>query len=173
MFRLRNGELIFVPDSEHQERTCLLYLHGALHLFRDREEVTHKDPNDGAEDLLTRFETKRNWTTTTPLFVTEGTAADKLRNIRGSEYLSYAYNRFTTHQGSLVVFGCSLSDFDGHLASRIKAWPKQRIAVSIRPKDPNIKDTKARLRRALGWHHDLAFFDSTSHPLGSNAVCVG
>jgi len=33
MFRLRNGELIFVPDSELQERTCLLYLHGALHLI--------------------------------------------------------------------------------------------------------------------------------------------
>lgn len=173
LFRLRDDALVFVSEAEQTDRKRVFYLHGALHLFRTQAGITRKDANDGTEDLLTRFETKRDWINTTPLFVTEGTAADKLRVIRGSEYLSYVYKRFSTHSGSLVIFGLALGESDAHLSSQIRNWPKRRLAISVRPSDPDIKDTKTRVRHALGWRHDLVFFDSTTHPLGMTSLRVG
>lgn len=55
----------------------------------------------------------------TPLFISEGNSEEKLSSINRSDYLSFAYNKFSNHQGGLVVFGHLLSENDQHIVDVI------------------------------------------------------
>lgn len=149
------------------------YLHGGLHLRRTSSGGTYKRDAQ-AGNLLSHFRT--DWASgETPLLVSEGTAADKLRVINQSDYLSFVYERFAAHQGNLVVFGHGLSDADAHLVNAIRRWgspwaPPQ-IAISIRTHDgeESIRREKTRLAHQLP-NADLWFYDADTHPLGEPNV---
>jgi hypothetical protein len=121
-FRKRDGALRFVPPASTSscKPTHVVYLHGAIHLYRIETGETLKDFYSGGEDLLTRFETARDWRTTTPLFVSEGDAPDKLRSIRRSDYLSFGLHQFAEHSGQLVVFSSAIMEGDQHLVNLMR-----------------------------------------------------
>ncbi len=113
--------------------------------------------------------------------VSEGTSRDKLSAITRDDYLSFAYQRFSKHRGSLVIFGHSLTpEFDQHLIEAMRKWKRydQRrmsfqavphtrvVAVSVRSgSDPHdVIELKSRLTKALSDYH-VRFFDSLTHPL--------
>jgi hypothetical protein len=149
--------------------TVVHYLHGGLQLRRTRSGGTYKRVAEQG-NLLTHFRT--DWASgDTPLLVSEGTAADKLRVINQSDYLSFMYERFAAHQGNLVVFGQGLSEEDDHLLVAIRRWgapwaPAQ-IAISVRTQDGEVgvRREKARLAQQLP-NADLWFYDADTHPLG-------
>jgi hypothetical protein len=80
-----NAGLSFDPlmTSVHADRTAVYFLHGALHLYRGPHGVTKKRTSRSG-NLLAQIATPRR----SPLFVSEGTAQQKLRSIRRSDYLS-------------------------------------------------------------------------------------
>ena len=153
--------------------TLVLYLHGALHLYREPEsERTYKLVSRTNQSLLDIPEV--------PLFITEGSSSDKLRAINSSDYLSFAYQRFLGHSSPLVVFGHSLGETDGHLVKAIKASNADKIAISIRSSNSpdTIRQKKADLHqrlcdgRHLNQRPELFFFDAQTHPFGSSDIRI-
>jgi Domain of unknown function (DUF4917) len=126
--------------------TKVLYLHGAIHLYRLSNGVTVKKAAVNTGNLLETFGQPFHGVDV-PLFVAEGQADDKQRSIRRSEYLSFAFSKFSEHRGPLVVFGHGLGNADLHLVNAMKHWSRltvPQIAISMRP------DTAQNIRRDQG-----------------------
>lgn len=159
-------------------RTRVLYLHGALHLFTADEGGVHKLQRTSGRGLLELSGTQSSGDGT-PLFVAEGSAGDKVRSIRQSEYLDFALQTYDAFAGPLTIFGHRLDDSDYHLLKphverAAEATDKRPVAVSVRQsgKTPNkLNDEMRRYRDRL---HPLepVFFEATTHPLGDPRMCI-
>lgn len=151
--------------------TVVLYLHGGLHLYRTVSGRTLKRHADEGVNLLDLFGTPIAGEDATPLFVSEGSAADKLASIHRSDYLAFAYKKLVDHDGPLCVFGHSLGDTDNHIVDALAARPRV-IAISIRPGAANaIITAKANAIEKLP-DAVLSFYDATTHPLGAAALAI-
>ncbi|MGB3493929.1 MAG: DUF4917 family protein [Elainellaceae cyanobacterium] len=178
------------PWSSKQGDTRVLYLHGAIHLYKERgyaqdfgisEEHEYSDSSErirkinyggSGRNILDRFETLWNIKRgITPLFVSEGSSDDKLKSIYKSEYLSFAYSEFSNHEGGLIVFGHSLGDSDKHLIEAIRRSKSSIIAVSIRrgTSDDDVVARRYDLAKKLP-KKTLLFFDAQTHPLGARSL---
>ena len=166
--------------DERNPVTKVLYIHGALHLYKQPDGRTFKKLAGEDGDLLDLFDVQGD---AIPLFISEGTFKNKLSAITRNDYLSFAYQRFAKHRGSLVVFGHSLTpEFDQHLVDAMRKWkrydqrrkqlqhvPDRRVvAISVLPDGDSdrIIQLKSRLGKALS-DYDVKFFDATTHPLSA------
>ena len=158
---------VFDPgDTEIWEKsTKVLYIHGGLHLYRTEYGNTLKRRARNSENLLDLFgQPCRDGAV--PLFVTEGDSRQKLNSIYRSDYLSFAYSKFSNHEGDLIIFGHSLGESDSHLFSLNDSWKGRRIAISLRPgRERTLRRKKANAKRIFPESY-LVFFDSETHPLG-------
>jgi hypothetical protein len=163
------GEEFDSANTEVSSGTKVLYLHGGLHLYRDSSGKSIKrtaKPNQNLLDLFGKPFKGR----ATPLFITEGSSENKLRSIRRSDYLSFAYEQFSQHKGPMVVFGHSLGNTDSHLIHAMMKWGSRDIAISLRVNDAaDIDVRKAALKKRLR-HAKLEFFDAETHPLGGTEL---
>ena len=148
------------------------YLHGALHLYKYSDGSTHK-MNSLGDNILEQFNNRNS----VPLFVSEGTAQQKLTSIKKSEYLTFMLTRLASQEGSMVVFGHKLGETDQHIVN-IVSRKKRQIAVSI-CKFENIMQRKRDVISALSKGKDskfdvadVKFFDSITHPLGVKTLRV-
>jgi len=147
-----------------------MFLHGALHLYRELSGRTLKRKAEEWQNLLDLFGVELE-PRAVPLFVTEGSSKDKLSSINRSDYLSFCYSQFARHRGPLVIFGHSLApDFDGHLIDAIRKSDAAVLAISMLP-GTQVPANKARMYAAFP-NMDPHFFDATSHPLGAAALHV-
>jgi hypothetical protein len=171
--------------DESKPFTKVLFLHGALHLYKNAEGRTFKKLSGEDGNLLDLFDVQGD---AIPLFISEGRSRDKLSAITRNDYLSFAYERFSKHRGSLVVFGHSLTpEFDQHLLDAIRKWkrydqqrmsfqtvPSRRVvAISVRAANDAhaVIDLKSRLTKALS-DYEVRFFDSRTHPLGRDGLRI-
>jgi hypothetical protein len=96
----------------------IYFLHGALHLYTSAGEVRKMIWSNTGIPLIEQVQTalaqKRY-----PLVVAEGRAEHKAVQIEGSSYLSHCWRRLENIQGSLFVYGSSLSQQDDHLLEAI------------------------------------------------------
>lgn len=163
--------------SLNDSLTGLLYLHGGLHLWQDSKSgQTGKwtTRSGSGVTLLTSLEASvSSVPSRRPLFVSEGTSAQKLAVIRRSDYLSYALQSLSDNCSNTVIFGLSFGEQDKHIAAAIASGPKRHIAISVRPDDSDKVSAAIANYRASLPRHRLHFFDSTSHPLGSSSLTVG
>jgi hypothetical protein len=156
-----------------KQPTLVLYLHGGLHLYRTVTGRTIKRSGEYGANLLDLFGTP--FVTplgeeATPLFISEGSAADKLGSINRSDYLGFGYTKLTEHDGALCVFGHSLSDVDDHIVRALKQ-SNATLALSIRPGSPETV-IKRKATAIAKFGDGLKFFDATTHPLGSAGLKV-
>ncbi|WP_263264114.1 DUF4917 family protein [Pseudomonas sp. RIT-PI-S] len=152
--------------GDHQ----LFYLHGGLHLLKDRDGATRRRAAAGSE-LLDGFAI--NTPGDVPLFVNEGRSADKLRGIRGSDYLASCLAALASHRGPLCLFGHQLGAQDAHLLAALRQAPIGQMAVAIFPLSaPWILSQKQHYQALLGDRMQLEFFDATSHPLGAPSLHI-
>jgi Domain of unknown function (DUF4917) len=156
--------------------TALLYLHGGLHLWQDSKSGrTGKwtTKRGSGVTLLSSLEASvSSIPSRRPLFVSEGTSAQKMAVIRRSDYLTYALQTLSDNTSNTVIFGASFGDQDKHIASAITSGPKRHIAISIRPGTQDQNAAAIANYRASLPRHRLHFFDSTSHPLGDPSLTV-
>lgn len=170
------GECAFdLADTEVWPKvTKVLFIHGAIHIYRLSNGVTIKKVGADSGNLLSTFGEPYKGVDV-PLFIAEGDAADKQRSIRRSEYLSFAFSKFSEHHGPLVVFGHGLGNSDQHLVNAMTHWSQATvpaIAISLMPDTPkNIVARKAELQKALP-KMNLSYYDATTHPLGDAALKV-
>jgi Domain of unknown function (DUF4917) len=147
--------------------TKLLWLHGGLHLLHLADGRAAKRVAPSGWNLLEVFgEPDDNYPGAVPLFVSEGTADDKMAAIRRSEYLRFALTEFSRFDRPLVVFGHSLSDQDRHLVDILRT-SRRPIALSLRQAEPEALLAKKNELRGRLHQTGILFFDAATHPLGN------
>ncbi|MGB8991430.1 MAG: DUF4917 family protein [Desulfobaccales bacterium] len=116
------------PGQSHGQNVW--YLHGALHVFDTGTEIQkYTWVNTGIRLIeQTRDALSRDYF---PLFVAEGTSAEKIERIRHSDYLAKAYRSFQSIGGALFIFGHSLASNDEHFLTLIEKGKVQHLFVGI------------------------------------------
>jgi hypothetical protein len=134
------------PDNSNNQN--IRYLHGALHLYDTGVEMKKFTWANTGVPLVEQIRAalKQNYY---PVFVSEGTSAEKIARIRHNDYLSKMYRGFTQIQGSIIVYGHSLDVCDEHIFyDRIGRHGKtKQLFVSLYG-DPNNTANKAIRRNA-------------------------
>jgi hypothetical protein len=109
------------------------YLHGALHLFDAGSEITKytwsKTDKPIVEQIRASLDDEKY-----PLFVAEGTSANKLERILHNAYLHKALRSFEGCQSAtaaVVIFGHSLADNDRHVLKCIAKGNAPYLLVSL------------------------------------------
>ncbi|MGP9846377.1 DUF4917 family protein [Brachybacterium sp. 107] len=161
----------FDPENievRNSRATKVFYPHGALHLWQDDNSSTNGKWRSKGLRLL---DIKQKYTPSAsrrPLFVSEGSSNAKMRTIRQSPYLSFCLDSLTQDEDPTVIFGHSLSSYDDHIVKAIRSGPRRQVAVSVRPTGNGNREEEQMLSLAARLpEHELSFFDSSTHPLGS------
>ena len=136
----------WVPDDEvvyselrwgkHKESQIIHHIHGTLSIFDTGIEIIKEEYESGQnllEKIKSRIENKEY-----PVFVTAGTANEKLNHIMHNKYLSFCYDKLCAIKGSLVTFGFNFGDYDTHIidalnkaAGNNKRNPNRLLSVYI------------------------------------------
>jgi hypothetical protein len=116
------------PGQSHDQNVW--YLHGALHVFDTGTEVQkYTWVNTGVRLIeQIRDALNRNYF---PLFVAEGSSAEKIARIRHSDYLAKAYRSFQSIGGALFVLGHSFAPNDEHFLKVIEKGKVQHLFVGL------------------------------------------
>jgi hypothetical protein len=129
--------------------TLVFFGHGSLMLGKDLAGTETKLLTGTSENLLSAI--TEQWASGgyRPLFVSEGTAEEKLRAIRRSHYLSVVYDDVLADfaDRSLIVYGLSFGPRDTHLVDALAKAPPARLAVSVH--DPTGPDGQSFCYRVL------------------------
>jgi len=151
-------------------RTRVLFLHGGIHLETPDGVRVKKRVVADVGSLLDAFGEDAAGDGV-PLVVTEGRWQDKLKVIRQSEYLRFAFEEFRDAPQPVVLFGTSL-ETDGHLVEVVKSWGDVRLAVSVFGQDDAQRIAYCGRIRSLFPNACLVFYDATTHPLGTSDLRV-
>lgn len=116
------GYVVWEAETSRQQN--IWYLHGALHLFDSGVEVQKYTWVKTGQRLIDQIRSalEKDFY---PLFVSEGTSAEKLERIRHSDYLAKAKRSFSAIGGALFIHGHSLAANDNHF---LKAIEKGKIS---------------------------------------------
>lgn len=122
------GYVVWESSQSHEQN--LYFLHGALHVFDTGTEIQkYTWVNTGVRLIdQIRDALKKDFF---PLFVSEGTSAEKLERIRHNDYLAKAYRSFSEIGGALVIYGHSLAPNDEHYLKRIEKGKISHLYVGI------------------------------------------
>lgn len=167
-----DADYVVWQGETNAHSACVMFLHGALHLFDSGKEllkytwVRKGVPLvDQARDALAN--------NAFPLFVAEGTSAQKKTKIRHNAYLYQGFKQFTANvqQGKhcLFIFGHSLAENDDHILDRIGRGRCGKLYVGVYG-DPLAEPNQVIMRRAQAlttmrsdrWPLDVDFYDAGS-----------
>ncbi len=152
------------PSSYNDaEQKLYFYPHGSLAIVRTPEQKLAKTSSENLRKVIDgAWANGRD-----PLFVSEGTATEKLATIRQSLYLNTVYNQVLTKLGSNVVaYGFSFAENDTHVLDAMATNPPSTLAVSVFSGQPDSEqqsfahDVSSRVRKKLPnatlrfFHHD-------------------
>lgn len=154
------------------EGTRILHLHGGMHLLKLPDGSTRQRSAEQAE-LLEGFAV--NIPGEVPLFINEGPSDDKLRAIRGSDYLAWSLGELAREAGGLCLFGQHLDASDQHLLDAIRQARPRHLAIAIRPlSEASVVNQKQHFIERFGDVQSLPlhFFDASSHPLGLPQLAI-
>lgn len=132
------------PGQSHDQN--MWFLHGALHVFDAGTEIQKYTWVNTGVRLIEQIRDALN-RDYFPLFVAEGTSAEKVEKIRHSDYLAKAYRSFSEIKGALFIYGHSLAENDEHYLKRIERGKVSRLYVGIYG-DPESPQNKAIITRA-------------------------
>jgi hypothetical protein len=155
------------------------FLHGAIHLFTEHNEIRkHSFCRSGKK--LTALVEEGLERQRYPLFVAEGSSEKKQRQIDGNHYLSHCLERFRRTPGPLVVFGFSFDQADAHIMNAIVANGRiQRMYVSyygdfneaenaeLQARVHRIQKARDKERKPLS----VSFFDSSEAEVWGGNAC--
>jgi hypothetical protein len=150
--------VVWEPDQSHEQN--MWFLHGALHVFDSGTEIqkyTWKNTGIRLIDQI-RDALSKNYF---PLFVSEGTSAEKYERIRHNDYLAKAYRSFSSIQGALFIFGHSVAENDNHYLRCIQRGKVSHLYIGLYG-DPNSEANRFIMRRA----NELTNGRRARNPLG-------
>lgn len=103
--------------GKYKKNQTIFYLHGALLIFDTGVEI-EKETYDLEHYLLQKIN-DRMTSKSYPIFVTAGSAQEKLNHISHNKYLSCCYDQLTQIEGSLITFGFNFGEYDTHIIDAI------------------------------------------------------
>lgn len=148
------------------------FLHGALHLFDSGAELKKYTWIRKGVPLVEQAREAIHHNAY-PLFVAEGTSAQKKSKIRHNAYLYQGFKQLTANvkQGRhcFFIFGHSLADSDDHILNRLARGRFPKLYVGIYG-DPDSADNRRIMARAEGlaaqrherWPLEIAFYGAAS-----------
>lgn len=136
--------VVWDPSQSHEQNTW--FLHGALHVFDSGAEIQKYTWSNTGVRLIDQIRDALG-KGFFPLFVSEGTSAEKLERIRHSDYLAKAYRSFSEITGSLFIYGHSLAPNDEHYIRRIEKGKLSHLYIGLHG-DPELDSNKRIVRRA-------------------------
>lgn len=148
------------------------FLHGALHLFDSGSELKKYTWIRKGVPLVeqARAAIEAN---AYPLFVAEGTSAQKKAKIRHNAYLYQGFKVLTTNvkvgTHCIFIFGHSLAANDDHILVRLARgrFPKLYVGIYGNPASPENQQIMARANGLAGQRHaryplEVEFYDAAS-----------
>ena len=163
---LFNDEATFNLHASQAQGTRVFYLHGGMQLVKNLNGTVRK-LQSSESTLLGSFAI--NALDDVPLFISEGTSAEKMKIIRTSDYLSFCHGQLAQHADALCVFGHSLGKQDAHIVAAIRQAQPTRLSISILPRSEAfvISQKRRYLELFADVQTQMTFFDAKSHPLGN------
>ncbi len=133
-------------EPYHAHEQNVWFLHGALHVFDDGNEVRKFTWKNTGIRLIEQIRDAlhRGYF---PLFVAEGTSSEKHSRIKHSDYLAKAYRSFSEIGGCLFIYGHSLANNDEHFLQRIENGKIQHLFVGLYG-ELNTTENKRIIQRA-------------------------
>lgn len=117
IIRGNDAEFSELRWGKYKEKQNIFYVHGALPIFDTGIDIV-KEEYDSHHFLLQnihdRMENKEY-----PIFVTAGSAKEKLNHIMHNKYLSFCYEELCKIEGSLITFGFNFGEYDSHIIDAI------------------------------------------------------
>ena len=137
--------------------TNMWFLHGALHLRTDASGFSYKIVYDDVASILETLESDLN-NSVYPVFVFEGTDAEKKYKINSNRYLTIANEAFETINGTLFTYGFSFGNNDKHIRESILKSKISNLYIGIlgseKDNDEIISIGNEIERNAYGMHAD-------------------
>ncbi len=167
-----DAEYVVWQGETNAHSASVMFLHGALHLFDSGRELLKYTWNRKGVPLIEQARAALAGGKF-PLFVAEGTSAQKKSKIRHNAYLYQGLKQFTANaqqgQHCFFIFGHSLAANDDHILTRIGRGRCRKLYVGIYG-DPESVDnqniiTRARNLAALRherWPLDISFYDAAT-----------
>lgn len=167
-----DAEYVVWQGETNAHGACVMFLHGALHLFdTGKDLVKYTWVRKGVPLVDQARAALAN--DAFPLFVAEGTSTQKKAKIRHNAYLYQCFKQFTanvqvgTH--CMFIFGHSLAENDDHILTRIGRGRCKKLYVGIYG-DPLQAENEAIIARAEAlvalrsekWPLSVAFYDAAS-----------
>jgi hypothetical protein len=151
-----------------RETTMLFYPHGNLvleRLSRDEErKIIARNGSDLLDSILKSWESEQS----VPVFVSEGTSAQKKRALASSVYLDRVYREVLSEPAlSLTVYGWGIGKQEQHILDRLRASGVRRVAVSVLNGDQMYARHAFERFGELGIE-EIRFFDSASADAWNN-----
>ncbi|MDR4468846.1 MAG: DUF4917 family protein [Nitrospira sp.] len=170
------------PYSRTDGSTLVFYPHGNLALATDINGRETKLTASDFSSLLNTVTEKWESEEYAPLFVSEGTSAQKVLAINRSHYLKAVHGTVLPNLGShITIFGWSMSDKDDHILEAICRGKVEAIAVSVMRSKSKLDDdercreiTSTVRKSANGRRIEVVFFEAESlecwqHDWGTSA----
>lgn len=141
---IESDYVVWEPGQSHDQN--MWFLHGALHVFDSGTEVQKYTWNRTGIRLIEQIREAlgRDFF---PLYVAEGSSAEKLERIRHSDYLAKAYRSFQEIQHCLFVHGHSLAANDEHYLRLIEKGKLAHLFVGLHG-DPESAANRQIIARA-------------------------
>lgn len=174
-YKGKNTVLVFYP---HGNLALASKNGGTVKLSRRKQAIETADTIYlTTKDLMNTIQ--HSWVSGgyVPLFVSEGSSKQKLMAIQRNGYLNSVYeSALPTDNGTLVIYGWSVSDQDEHILSKLITGKPKKIAVSIY-KSADWEDKAFEIRKKIlgiyfqkhrGTPEEIVFYDSASEGCWKN-----
>lgn len=151
---------------------CHLFnLHGGLHLFDNGagEIIKAVDMGSGVISTITSTIQNRH---RFPIYVAEGTSAQKMRKINSVRYLRHCYEALYKNAAIIFVYGHSADDNDAHIYRAIFASKAKHVYFGVhKSTTAKIMELDGRLskyQKTSGSQIGYTFFESESASVWGN-----
>lgn len=157
--------VVWEPGQSHDQNTW--FLHGALHVFDSGVEIQKYTWKNTGVRLIDQVREALSHDFF-PLFVSEGTSAEKYEHIRHNDYLAKGFRSFSSIGGALFIFGHSLAENDDHYLRCIQRGKVSKLYVGLYG-DPDSDQNRFIARRANELSNrrrrgrlEVSYFDASS-----------
>ncbi len=120
--------VVWEPGQSHEQN--MWFLHGALHVFDSGIEIQKYTWSKTGVRLIDQIRDALS-KNLFPIFVSEGTSAEKYERIRHNDYLAKAYRSFGSIGGALFIYGHSLAENDDHYLKCIRKGKVSHLYVGL------------------------------------------
>jgi hypothetical protein len=159
-FTRLDDDLVFSPS----DNANFFFPHGSLFIYRDGVSAI-KSGSSRDNPILARLEGSIE-DGMFPMCISEGTGAQKFKEIKKNHYLLYSYDQIKKSTGTIFTFGCSFLDGkDSHIIEAMCRSRATRIVVGEFQPDAvarhRLMHEFARVQAELGTNINVVIADSS------------